>query len=223
MNCAIVGNFVNYLEIELAPGEEFYGQRGALICCDNGIEKEVCLSGGGGVRRMIGAKFSGESIFILRFINKSDQMQKLTIGGRCSLMPINLQNESVICHHGVYTASNKLVNVTSKISLSGIVGGMGLFLQKITGTSTVFLDTVGKPIVKSLQAGDVTQVDEDHIIALQGISEDQLEASWSLKNVLGGEGLSVLRIYGPGTVYLSPGTLRGKAGAGALNFLDAIF
>ncbi len=100
---------------------------------------------------------------------------------------------------------------------------MGLFLQKISGTSTVFLDSIGKPIVKELQVGEVIQVDEDHIIALQGISEDQLEASWSLKNAFGGEGLSVLKIYGPGTVYLSPGALRGKTGAQALNFLDALF
>lgn len=37
MNSTIVGNFVNYLEVDLASGEDFYGQKGALICWDNGI------------------------------------------------------------------------------------------------------------------------------------------------------------------------------------------
>jgi len=42
---------------------------------------------------------------------------------------------------------------------------------------------------------------------MQGISEHQLSSAWSLKNVFGGEGLSMLRITGPGKVHLSPGSI----------------
>ena len=73
-------------------------------------------------------------------------------------------------------ASNNLVQVSAKISIAGIVGGMGGLLQKISGTSTVFLDCKGQPITKELCAGETIEVDEDHIIAMQGISEHQLSS-----------------------------------------------
>ncbi|MDE5868809.1 MAG: AIM24 family protein, partial [Muribaculaceae bacterium] len=112
---------------------------------------------------------------------------------------------SMICHKGVYVGSNNSVNVTTKLSVSGLVGGMGLFLQKIQGNATVFLDTIGTPITISLGYGERIEVDEDHIIALQNIHEGQMQSNWSFKNLLGGEGLSMMSITGPGTVYLSPG------------------
>lgn len=83
---------------------------------------------------------------------------------------------------------------------------MGLLLQKISGNSTVFLDTKGTPISINLRLGETIEVDEDHIIALHSINENQMSSNWSLGNLLGGEGLSMLKITGPGQVYLSPGT-----------------
>lgn len=74
----------------------------------------------------------------------------------------------------------------------------GYSFRKISGTSTVFLDCKGQPIMKELGYGEMIEVDEDHIIAMQGIQEHQLSSAWSLKNVFGGEGLSMLRISGPG-------------------------
>lgn len=37
------------------------------------------------------------------------------------------------------------------------------------------------------------------------IPENQMQSNWSLGNLLGGEGLSMMRVTGPGIVYLSPG------------------
>ncbi|MDE6718039.1 MAG: AIM24 family protein, partial [Muribaculaceae bacterium] len=73
------------------------------------------------------------------------------------------------------------------------------------GYSTVFLDTKGTPITLCLGPGETVELDEDHIIALVNISEDRMQSNWSLGNLLGGEGLSMMRVTGPGTVYLSPG------------------
>ncbi len=83
---------------------------------------------------------------------------------------------------------------------------MGLLLQKISGNSTVFLDAKGTPISISLRPCETIEVDEDHIIALYSISESQMTSNWSLGNLLGGEGLSMLKITGLAQVYLSPFT-----------------
>jgi len=203
MNCKLVGQFVQYLEVTLSPGENFFTEKGSIIYLEAGIEKEASLNGSG-LGSILGAKLSGESLFILRLYNATNMPRKVVIGSHFGLLPVKLNGETMICHRGVYVGSNNKVNVSSKLSIAGLTGGMGLLLQKIQGNSTVFLDTKGQPIILNLQYGETIEVDEDHIIALLNISESHMKANWSLGNFLGGEGLSMMRITGPGTVYLSP-------------------
>lgn len=209
MNCKLVGQFVQHLEVTLSPGEDFYAEKGSLIYLEQGIEKEVNFNGSG-LGRILGAKLAGESLFILRMYNVSAMPRKFCLGSYYGLVPVKLNGETMICHRGAYVGSNNKVNVSTKLSITGLAGGMGLVLQKIQGNSTVFLDTKGSPIILTLQPGEVIEVDEDHIIGLLNISETQIQANWSLGNFLGGEGLSMMRIYGPGTVYLSPGKFLAK-------------
>lgn len=204
MNCKLVGQFVQHLEVTLNPGEEFYAEKGSVIYLEQGIEKEVKFNGTG-LGRILGAKLAGESLFILRMYNVSNMIRKFCLGSYYGLVPVKLNGETMICHRGAYVGSNRMVNVSTKLSIAGLTGGMGLVLQKIQGNSTVFLDTKGSPIILNLQPGETIEVDEDHIIGLLNISENQIQANWSLGNLIGGEGLSMMRIYGPGTVYLSPG------------------
>lgn len=204
MNCKLVGQYVQHLEVTLSPGEEFYTEKGSIIYLEAGVEKEVSFNGSG-IGRILTAKLSGESLFILRVFNVTNMPRKVVIGSRYGLLPVKLNGETMICHRGVYVGSNNRVNVTVKLSIAGLTGGMGLVLQKIQGYSTIFLDTKGSPIILNLQYGETIEVDEDHIIALLNISEGQLTSNWSLGNLIGGEGLSMMRITGPGTVYLSPG------------------
>lgn len=206
MQIKLVGQFIQHVDVELAPSECFYAQRGALICQDSIIKKEIAVHGGGALSRLIGAKISGESIFIVRYVNHGMYPSHLMFGSTIGILPVKLQGESIICRKGCYVASTDLVNVTTKLSISGFIGGMGFMLQKIQGRATVFLDTIGQPIVRDLAPGESVECDEDHVIALHGISESQMSTSWSFRNVLGGEGLSMLRITGPGKVYLSPGS-----------------
>ena len=205
MNCKLVGNFIQYLEVTLSPGEDFYAEKGSIIYLESGIDKELSFNGSG-LGRLIGAKLSGESLFIIRLCNVTNHQRKVVIGSHYGLHPVKINGEAIICHIGVYVASNNRVDVSTKLSISGLVGGMGLLLQKISGNSTVFLDTKGTPISISLQSGESVEVDEDHIIALHSIPESRISSNWSFGNLLGGEGLSMLKIIGPGQVYLSPGT-----------------
>lgn len=203
MNCKLVGQFVQHLEVTLSPGENFYAEKGSVVYLEAGIEKELNFNGSG-LRKILGAKLSGESLFILRLFNVSNMERKVVIGSNFGILPVKLNGESMICHRGVYVGSSNKVDVTTKLSFSGLTGGMGLFLQRIQGNATVFLDTKGTPITINLQPGETIEIDENHIIALHGIGEGQMQSNWSLGNLLGGEGLSMLRVIGPGTVYLSP-------------------
>ena len=204
MNCKLIGQFVQHLEVTLSPGESFFAEKGTVIYLEAGIEKELSFNGTG-LRRILGARLSGESMFILRLYNVSNMARKVVIGSRFGMIPVKINGETMICQRGAYVGSSNKVNVTTKLSISGLTGGMGLFLQKIQGCATVFLDTKGTPITINLQYNETIDVDENHIIALRDILDSQIQSNWSLGNLLGGEGLSMMRITGPGTVYLSPG------------------
>lgn len=207
MNWKIEGQFVQHIVVTLEPGEDFYAQRGSLIYIEDGIKREISFNGAG-MRRILGAKVSGESVFIIRLLNTSNTPRKAVIGIRIGILPIELKGESMICQRGAYIGSENKVQIATKFSVKALKGGMGFVLQKIQGNSTVFLSTNGVPITLNLKAGESITADEDHIIALHGISRNQLKAVWSARNILSGVGLSVMKIDGPGTVYLSPGRMK---------------
>lgn len=124
-------------------------------------------------------------------------------GSCCALVPIRLQGESLICRHGHYVCSTNKVSLNLNCNFQGIIGGVGLF-QKVEGNATVFLDSLGAPLEKILSEGETIDVDENHIVALQGFTSSQIQAGWSVGNILRGEGLSMMKVSGPGKIYLSP-------------------
>ena len=211
MNCKIIGYEYKTLEVQLSPGETFYAERGSIVYVEDGLQRDVELNGqnsGGGLGSIIGgmlkSTLSGESILIIKFTNQTNDIKKMVLSGSCcALVPIKLEGENLICRRGHYVASTNKVNLNLNINLQGIIGGVGLF-QKIEGNATVFLDSLGSPLEKILGRGETIEVDENHIIALQGFSSSQIQAGWSIGNVLRGEGLSLMNITGPGKVYLSP-------------------
>ena len=123
MNCKLIGQFVQHLEITLSPGENFFVEKGSVIYLEAGIEKELSFNGSG-LGRILGAKLSGESLFILRLYNVTNMPRKVVIGSHFGLLPVKLNGETMICHRGVYVGSNNKVNVTTKLSIAGLTGGI---------------------------------------------------------------------------------------------------
>lgn len=210
MNCKIIGYEFKTLEVLLAPGESFYAERGSIVYTDEALQRDVEFNnnGGSGFGSILGgvvkSALSGESILIIRFSNMTNSERKMVLSGSCcALVPIKLQGENLICRRGHYVASTNKVLLNLNMNLQGLLGGIGLF-QKIEGSATVFLDSLGSPIEKILNRGETIEVDENHIVALQGFSTSQIQAGWSVGNVLRGEGVSLMKVTGPGKLYLSP-------------------
>lgn len=207
MKCKISGQFIQHLEAILEPGQEMFAEKGALIYLESGIQKESVLSGSGSLGSMLGARLSGEKLMQIRLYNAARQPLKAVIGSRFGLLPIRLNGGTLICRKGAYVASTARVKIDTRFSLKALQGGMGFRLQEISGHATVVLDTFGEPIKIDLMPGQQIEVDENHLVALVGMREQQMEPLWSLRNLFGGEGLSMLRLHGPGSVYLSPGNM----------------
>lgn len=207
MNCKIVGYEYKTLEVILSPGESFYAERGSIVYVDEALQRDAEWNGGGsgsGLGNLIGgvlrSALSGESVLIIHFYNPTNTDKKMVLSGSmCALVPIRLQGENMICRRGHYVASTDKVKLNLNLNLQGL-----LVFQKVEGNATVFLDSLGSPIEKILTKGETIEVDENHIVALQGFQTSQIQAGWSFGNVLKGEGLNLMKITGPGKVYLSP-------------------
>lgn len=211
MNCKIVGYEFKTLEVTLQPNETFYAERGSLVWVDAALQRDVEMNGGnqnGSIGNMLGgmlkSALSGESVLILRFYNPTSKPLKMVLSGSCcALLPIKLQGENLICRRGHYVASTNKISLNLNLNIQGILGGIGLF-QKVEGNATVFLDSNGSPIIKEVAPGESIEIDENNIIAFHGFQPQQIQAGWSFGNMIRGEGVSLMRVTGPGKVYLSP-------------------
>lgn len=91
---------------------------------------------------------------------------------------------------------------TKKFS-AGLLGGEGFILQDISGTGMVFLEIDGDKVEKNLMPGEVIKVDTGNVVAFEKSVQYEIETVKGLKNIfLGGEGLFLTKLTGPGKVIL---------------------
>jgi uncharacterized protein (AIM24 family) len=86
---------------------------------------------------------------------------------------------------------------------TGLFGGEGFIMQKITGPGLVFLEVDGEVVEYQLQAGQQLKVDTGHLAAMEASVEFDVTMVKGFKNILlGGEGLFLASVRGPGKVWL---------------------
>lgn len=128
-----------------------------------------------------------------------------TVAGE--ILPINVgESGGLICQKGAFLCAEPSVNLnitfTKKFS-SGLFGGEGFILQDISGQGMVFLEIDGDKVIKELAPGEVIKVDTGNVVAFERSVQYEIETVKGLKNIfLGGEGLFLTKLTGPGKVVL---------------------
>lgn len=207
MNCKLIGNVFQALEVTLNPQESFYAERSSMIYMDSGIEQEVQMTGSG-LMGILSSTLSGESLFITKYTNKADKPKRVTFSGNSgSIKHIKISNNQVlILRTGDYVASNNKVQLDVNFSINKLLTGTGFLFQKVTGNSTIFFDCIDFLLERDLSIGEEIIVDEKHIKALLDIDDSQISIQRNtniVKNLVSGEGFMLTRITGPGKVFLS--------------------
>ena len=202
MNCKLIGNVYQALEVTLESNESFYSERSAMIYMDSGIEQEI-TSSSNGIMGALSSVLSGESLFIVRYTNRDRIPRKLVVSGRSgSLKYLKISaGQNLILKRGDYVASNNKVNIDISLSINKFLTGIGLSFQRITGDSTVFFDSIDTLIERDLQPGEEITVDENHVKALLGINDNQISIQRTtniMRNLVSGEGFLMTIIVGPG-------------------------
>lgn len=128
-----------------------------------------------------------------------------TVAGE--VLPVDVgANGGMICQKGAFLCAQESVNLsvafTRKFS-AGLFGGEGFILQDISGSGMVFLEIDGNRVEKNLAPGEVLKVDTGNVVAFERSVNYEIETVKGLKNIfMGGEGLFLTKLTGPGRVIL---------------------
>jgi uncharacterized protein (AIM24 family) len=124
--------------------------------------------------------------------------------------------ESIVAQKQAFLCSTPGVDVEvhfrKKLGV-GFFGGEGFLLQKMTGPGKVFLEIDGSHIKYSLKAGERLVIDPGHMAVQDSTIHTEITSVKGFKNIfLGGEGLFLATLTGPGDVYLQTMTAQNFAG-----------
>lgn len=207
MKYEILGKTVPAVEMTLSKGESVYTQSGGMTWQTEGLK--MATNARGGVMKSLGRMFAGESIFMSTYTAEADEAKvafATTVPGE--IMPINMGEikDCFMLQKGAFLCAEDGVELNvafSKKISAGLFGGEGFVLQKATGKGMLFLEIDGDPVVRELAPGEVLKVDTGNVVGFESSVKYEVETVKGLGNIfLGGEGLFLTRLVGPGKVII---------------------
>lgn len=207
MKFEIVGKTVPAVEVTFEKGESMYTQRGGMAWQSEGISMKT--NARGGVMKSLGRMFAGESIFMSTYEAERDGAKvafATTVPGDIKALNLTEIPHGITIQKGAFLCAEPDVEMkvafTKKFS-AGLFGGEGFILQKASGTGHIFLEVDGDPVERELAAGEVLKVDTGNVVAFENTVSYEIETVKGLGNIfLGGEGLFLTKLTGPGRVII---------------------
>ena len=214
----IVGDDLQFVKIELDPGEAAVAEAGAMMYIEDGIDMQTIFGDGSGQQQgLMGALMSagkrlivGESLFTTVFTNQAQQKRKVAFAapypGKIEPVKLSDVGGELIAQKDSFLCAAKGVSLdiafTKKFG-AGLFGGEGFILQRLTGDGWCFLHAGGTHEERTLAPGEVLRVDTGCIVAMQPTVNYDIQMVGGIKTALfGGEGLFFATLQGPGKVWL---------------------
>ena len=199
------------LVFNLDPNETITAESGAMTYMDPNIDvktrkREKSLLG------TIGLKLLGrQSFWVNDFTTRQESGEVAFVSapvGDIETLEVK-PNQGYIIQNSAYIASTQ--NVDLDVKWQGFTKGLfgqGLFMIKVSGDGTLFINTFGAIDKHTLKPGQTLIVDNFHLVAFSDTCSYKVKKFGGLKStLLGGEGL-VTEIKGPGDVYIQTKNLR---------------
>lgn len=190
------------LRIKMSRGETFRAEAGAMFAMSPTITLEAKTTGKGFLGS-IKAAVGGESFFASLFTAEADGELLLAPGVIGDITKLELYGGTIYAQNGAYLAGSPDLELSTQGSFKAMVSGEGLFLQKISGSGVLFLNSYGAIVERTLSAGETFIVDTSHIVAFeQTVNYRIKKASKGLFSTFAsGEGL-VCEYTGPGKIWM---------------------
>jgi len=215
----IKGQELQFLEIELDPGESAVAEAGAFVWKDASIGMTTVFgdgsggAGGGFMGKLLGAGkrlVTGESLFTTVFTHNGSGKARVAFASPTpgAILPLKLSDYGgrLICQKDSFLAAAKGVSIGIEFQrrmMTGLFGGEGFIMQKLEGDGWVFVQMGGTVVERELAAGEQLHVDTGCLAAYtQGVDFDLVAAGGVRSALFGGEGLFFARLTGPGHVWI---------------------
>lgn len=214
----IFGDAMQYVEIELDPGEAALAEAGGLMYMEDGVGMETIFGDGsrqssGFLDALVGAGkrlLTGESLFMTAFMNQGQGKKRLAFAAPYpgKIIPVHLatvggelvaQKDAFLC-----AAKGVSLDIAFQKKLGvGFFGGEGFIMQRLKGDGWCFLNAGGNILERVLAPGELLRVDTGCIVAFAPSISYDIEIVSGVKSVLfGGEGLFWATLRGPGKIWL---------------------
>lgn len=215
----IKGSEMQFVEVELDPGEAAIGEAGSLFFMDAAIDMDAVFGdgsqggGGGFFGKLLGAGkrlITGESLFTTVYTNKGNRKAKVSFAapypGKIIAMDLKQMGGMLVCQRDSFLCAARGVSVgiyfQQKIGV-GFFGGEGFIMQKLEGDGLAFVHSGGTVVKRTLQAGETLLVDTGCLVAHTPNVNFEIQYVGKIKTALfGGEGLFLAKLTGPGDVWL---------------------
>jgi uncharacterized protein (TIGR00266 family) len=209
---------MQFVEVELDPGEAAIGEAGSMMFMDAGIGMDSVFGDGsaqqgGFFGKLLGAGkrlVTGESLFTTIYTNQSTLKQRVGFAAPYpgKILPMNLKQLGgmLICQKDAFLCAARGVSLgiyfQQKLSV-GFFGGEGFIMQKLEGDGLAFVHAGGTVMRRDLQPGQTLLVDTGCLVAMTPNVNFEIQYVGKIKTALfGGEGLFFAKVTGPGSVWL---------------------
>jgi uncharacterized protein (TIGR00266 family) len=210
---------MQFVEVELDPGEAAIGEAGSMMFMDAGIEMDTVFGdasgqGGGGIfGKLLGAGkrlVTGESLFTTVYTNRGSGKRRVAFAapypGKILAMDLRQLGGTLVCQKDAFLCAARGVSLgiwfQQRLSV-GFFGGEGFIMQRLDGDGLAFVHAGGTIVRRELAAGQTLFIDTGCIVALTPSVSFEVQYVGKIKTALfGGEGLFFAKVTGPGTVWL---------------------
>lgn len=214
MKYQIKGEPMPVVICRLEDGESVLCESGAMSWMSPNLEMQTS---GGGAGKMLGRMFSGESMFQNRYMaRRGSGMIAFASKFPGGIRAVEISPSApVICQKGAFLASTEGVEMSvafqQKFS-TGLFGGEGFIMQKLSGNGLAFIEIDGSTIEYNLESGQQMLIDTGYLAMMDATVKMEIQKVKGVKNALfGGEGLFNTLVTGPGRVVIQTMPISGFA------------
>ncbi|MBC8329319.1 MAG: TIGR00266 family protein [Planctomycetes bacterium] len=214
----IHGDDMQFVEVDLDPGETVVSEAGAMLFMTDGVQMETRFGDPSSEDTGILGKFlsagkrllARESLFLTTYTASRAAVETVAFAapypGKIVAADLRELGGTLLCQKDSFLCAAKGVTVgiafTKKLG-AGFFGGEGFILQKLEGDGLAFLHAGGTITKRTLAPGERLKVDTGCLVGFNPSVGYDIEFVGGLKNTFfGGEGLFLATMTGPGEVWL---------------------
>ena len=206
MQYKIEGGNLPAVICELEAGESMVTESGGMAWMSPNMKMETTSNGG--VGKMLGRAFSGESLFQNIYTAEGGPGMiacASSFPGSIKVFEVT-PDAPVILQKSAFLAGSEGIELSvhfRKKIATGFFGGEGFIMQKISGNGVCFAEFDGHIVEYELAAGQQMIIETGNLAAMEATCDMDIVTVKGIKNkLLGGEGFFNTMITGPGKVWV---------------------